>query len=210
MVKYNLDHLTQPDNQRVAGPIQDDEALFLYSIIRGSRLSRILELGGLDGYSAKNFLSALNYGKPGVLYTCDINPVKKLAPNHKIITKNVLDLTRDDVDNIPLDLIFFDCHTMLQMNMYYNLLACGMINDNTVIALHDTNLHYPYPSFNPGGRFIKQENGFSHQPVERAMVNIFKTLDYDVFSISTNKTKHDNSLPFRHGVTVCKKFKKLL
>jgi 23S rRNA U2552 (ribose-2'-O)-methylase RlmE/FtsJ len=209
MVKYNLDHLTQPENQKVAGPIQDDEALFLYSIIRGSRLSRILEIGGLNGYSSKNFLRALDYGINGVLYTCDINPVQKLETNHVIITKNVTDLTTHDVDNKPLDLIFFDCHTMLQMNMYYNFKKDRIIDDNTIIALHDTNLHYQYPSFQPGGKFIKRENGYAHQPVEREMVNIFKTLGYDIFSISTNKTKHDINLPFRHGVTICKKFKRL-
>ena len=33
MVNYDLAHLTQPENQNVSGPIQDDEALFLYSII---------------------------------------------------------------------------------------------------------------------------------------------------------------------------------
>ena len=44
--KYNFDHLIQSDKQDVLGPIQDDEALFLYSIIRGCRLSRVLEIGG--------------------------------------------------------------------------------------------------------------------------------------------------------------------
>ena len=58
MVNYDLTHLTQNENQRVLGPIQDDEALFLYSIIRGCRLERILEIGGLNGYSARNFLKA--------------------------------------------------------------------------------------------------------------------------------------------------------
>jgi hypothetical protein len=210
MVKYNLDHLTQKKEQRIAGPIQDDEALFLYSIIRGSRLSRILEIGGLGGYSATNFLAALDYGKPGILYTCDINPVNKMGPNHKIITKNVVHLTNGDVDNLPLDLVFFDCHNMLQMDMYHNFLRSGMITNNTIIALHDTNLHYPYPSFQPGGIYIEKENGYADQPVERKMVNIFKTLGYDIFSISTDQTKHDDSFPFRHGVTICKKFKNLL
>jgi hypothetical protein len=133
-----------------------------------------------------------------------------MAPNHKILTKDVACLTKYDVDDIPLDLIFFDCHTMSQMTMYDNFLQSGIITNDTIIALHDTNLHYPYPSFQPGGVYIEKENGYAHQPVERKMVNIFKTLGYDIFSISTNITKHDNSFPFRHGVTICKKFKRLL
>lgn len=44
VVKYDLRHLTQPENQNVVGPVQDDEALFMYSIIRGRRLKIIFEI----------------------------------------------------------------------------------------------------------------------------------------------------------------------
>jgi len=207
MVHYDLTHLTQPENQNVSGPIQDDEALFLYSIIRGCRLTRILEIGGLSGYSAKNFLQALSFSKDGVLYTCDLNPVPILAENHKVITKNALDLTINEIDNKPLDLIFFDCHDMCQMNIYDKFVKNNIINDNTILALHDTNLHYP--PYQHCGVFIEKENGYAHQPIERDMVNLFKNLGYDVFAISTDHTKHNEHFPVRHGVTVCKKFKTL-
>ena len=208
MVKYNLDHLTQEDNQYVWGPIQDDEALFLYSLIRGSCLTRILEIGGLSGYSAKNFLQGLSYTKDGILYTCDLNPVPILATNHKVIIKNALHLTAHELDNKPLDLVFFDCHDMIQMEIYNNFVNNNIINDNTILALHDTNLHYP--PYQHCGVYIAEENGYAHQPVERNMVNIFKKLGYDVFSISTDYTKHNSTFPVRHGITVCKKFKLLL
>ena len=209
MVKYNLDHLTQEDNQRVAGPIQDDEALFLYSIIRGSRLKRILEIGGLSGYSARNFLEALKFDKDGILYTCDINYVPSLSENHKVLIKNALDLTINDVDNSALDLIFFDCHDMVQMDIYYNFVNNGLIDDNTILALHDTNLHYQ-PFAGGFGKYIEKENGWAHQPVERYMVNLFKSIGYDTFSISTDITKHSKLFPFRHGITICKKFKQMI
>lgn len=208
MVKYDLSHLTQPENQNVSGPIQHDEALFLYSIIRGCRLERILEIGGLSGYSAANFLQALSFSQSGILYTCDINPVPILAQNHKVIIKNALDLSIDELDNKPLDLIFFDCHDMIQMDIYCKFVKQNIINDNTIIALHDTNLHYP--PYQHCGVYIEKENGYAHQPVERHMVNIFKNLGYDIFGISTDQTKHSPSLPVRHGITVCKKFKLLL
>lgn len=54
MVKYNLDHLVQPHKQMVCGPIQDDEALLLYAFVKTMRMKRILEIGGLDGHSARN------------------------------------------------------------------------------------------------------------------------------------------------------------
>jgi hypothetical protein len=205
MVNYLLDHLTQPLNQDVWGPIQDDEALFLYSIIRASRLGRILEIGGDSGYSARNFLRAVN--GEGVVYTCDIKPVPKLDSNHVVIIKNALDLTAADVDNQPIELLFFDCHDMVQMEMYNRFVSQGIITDTTVIALHDTNLHYaPY---NRWGALVPSENGYAHQPVEREMVNIFKSMGYDCFSILTDASKHSPSFPIRHGLTVCQKFKRM-
>ena len=207
MVNYDLAHLTQPENQNVSGPIQDDEALFLYSIIRGCWLERILEIGGLSGYSAKNFLKALSFSKDGILYTCDINPVQVLSENHKVIIKNALDLTINELDNKPLDLVFFDCHDMIQMDIFHKFVNNNIINDNTILALHDTNLHYP--PYQHCGIFIEKDNGYAHQPVERLMVNTFKNLGYDIFSISTDHSKHSENFPVRHGITVCKKFKVL-
>lgn len=206
MVNYNLDHLTQPDNQRVLGPIQDDEALFLYSIVRGMRLNRVLEFGGLSGYSATNFLRAMDK-VDGILYTVDLNPVPVRGPNHKVIVKNALNMTAADVDSKPLDLVFFDCHDMVQMDIYHRFVEQGIINDATVLALHDTNLHYaPY---NVWGPFVATEGGYAHQPVERRMVNAFKDMDYNVFLLHTTKDKHSADFPFRHGVAICQKFKKL-
>jgi len=205
MVKYDLSHLTQEEHQNVSGPIQDDEALFLYSIIRGCRLERILEIGGLNGYSATNFLKALSFSKNSILYTCDLNYIPILAPNHKVIIKNALDLSTTDLDNKPLDLIFFDCHDMIQMDIYHKLREDNIINDNTILALHDTNLHYP--PYHHCGIYIENEDGYAHQPIERNMVNIFKNMGYDIFSISTDSTKHSDDFPVRHGITVCKKFK---
>jgi O-methyltransferase len=66
MVAYNLRHLTQNSDQAVSGPIQDDEALFLYSLIRVMQMKRILEIGGLGGYSATNFVAAA--GPDGVVH----------------------------------------------------------------------------------------------------------------------------------------------
>lgn len=217
MVNYDLTHLTQDDDQNVGGPIQDDEALFLYSIIRGCRLSRILEIGGLNGYSAKNFLKALDYprklGETYTLYTCDITEVPTQGKNHKVLTKNAMDITSEDLDNKPLDMIFYDCHDMIQMVIHSVLVAKGLINDKTIIALHDTNLHYAphmhrkhYPPHDPIGEYVESEKGWAHQPVERKMVNLFKDMGYDIFSISTDASKHSSMLPVRHGMTICRKF----
>lgn len=206
MVHYNLLHLRQPNDQAVVGPIQDDEALFLYSIVKAMRLNRILEIGGMFGYSAMNFLAAMDQVH-GAVYTVDLCQVPVAAPNHKVIVKNALDLTMQDVDNLPVDLVFFDCHDMVQMDVYKSFVEAGIITQSTILALHDTNLHYP--PYYVCGEYLKEEDGFVHQPVERKMVNMFKEMGYDVFNLHTTREKHSIGFPFRHGVTMCQKFKPL-
>jgi predicted O-methyltransferase YrrM len=206
MVNYDLSHLTQADSQLPTGPIQDDEAIFLYSIVRGSRLTRILEIGGLNGYSAKNFLQATSHSNDATVYTCDINPVPSLAPNHKIITKNAIYITPEDLDNKPLDMVFFDCHDYIQLGIYSSLVKLKLITDKTILALHDTCLHYP-KEFQ--GNPAMEHTGYIHQQVECHMVNLFKEMGYDIFSIVTDITKHSPEFPYRCGVTVCQKFKPL-
>jgi hypothetical protein len=205
MVKYDLNHLTQGDSQEVVGPIQDDEALFLYSLIRGNRLKKILEIGGGIGYSATNFLKATEIFPDSVVITVDINPINPINNKHKCIIKDAQYLTVEDLGEEKLDLIFFDCHEYdIQMNIYNNLKEKNLIDEETIIALHDTNLHYIKLDYD----FVyKIEEGFVHQPVERKMANTFKDFGYDIFSIRTQKKDHDESLPFRHGLTVCQKFK---
>ena len=200
---YDLSHLTQPSEQNVIGPIQDDEALFLYALIKCMRLKNILEIGSLAGYSATNFLKAIP--KNGKLYTTDINYVKNIAENHKHIQKDCKLLTEQDIDG-NIDLIFFDCHMYdEQMEAFYNLEKYGIINNNTILAFHDTNLHpkkfvdWSYPI----------EDGFCHQSVEREMVNTFKILGYSALLVHTEMSRHDNSLPFRHGITIMQKNKYL-
>ena len=193
--KYSFSHLTQDSTQKVWGPIQDDEALMLYSIIRGNRMSRILEVGGLSGYSARNFIEALEYTPDGVVYTVDINPVPVMGINHKTIIKDAGELTADDIENKPLDMIFFDCHSEIQWSVFTKFSEQRIITDETVIALHDTNLHWHTGS----------DVGVVHQPVERNMMTWLKNLGYNVFSIRTTRDKHSDAFPFRHGLTVCQR-----
>lgn len=204
MSHYPLDHLTQDEAQNVIGPIQDDEALFLFSIIRGMRLRTVLEIGGLSGYSATNFLKAV--GDDGTVFTCDINPVAKQADNHIILHKNAMELTAEDLGNKPIEMIFFDCHDYnIQMLVFSRFKDIGVVDDHTVLTLHDTNTHpfksvpWAYPS----------SQGYVHQAAERKMVNDFVAMGYQAFCLHTRHHKHSDKFPFRHGVTVMSRFKPL-
>lgn len=200
--KYDLLHLTQPEEQRVIGPIQDDEALLLYSIVKTCRIHTIVEIGGLNGYSAKNFLKSFTSYKDRV-YTIDINPVERINENHIIITKDCKLVDANDIKE-KIGLIFFDAHMYEEQIIFFNnMVATGLIDDDTIISLHDTGLH-PYQVT---GSSYYIDGGWCHQPVERMMVNYFKDLGYD--SISFHTSPYETSLPFRHGLTIMSKFKKL-
>jgi predicted O-methyltransferase YrrM len=140
MVSYPLSHLTQDDSQAVGGPIQDDEALVLFALIRCMRLRTVVEIGGLSGYSARNFCAAV--GPLGRVITLDLHPVPQVAPNHVIIVGDATQVGRKQLQVERVDLVFCDCHVYdVQMNLINNFLADCLIDDDTVIALHDTNTH---------------------------------------------------------------------
>jgi hypothetical protein len=205
VVTYNLSHLTQPDPQRVIGPIQDDEALLLFALIRVLRIGRVLELGFLDGYSAVNFLRAV--GPSGSVYSCDIGRVPKLTENHFPICKSAADITAVDLGNSPVELLFFDCHDLdAQLVCFDRLKASGMITDSTILVLHDTGTH-------PGKLHRKDYKvgpaEFVHQPVERAMVNRFAEMGYSPLCLHIDPSKCSKDLPFRHGITIMSRFSPL-
>ena len=202
MVTYDLSHLTQNDDQTVVGPIQDDEALFLFALIRCTRISRILEVGGLDGYSARNFLEALESRPDTFVYTIDLQPVTQHNIRHICIQKDAREISPEDVDNRALDLVFFDCHEMeVQMELYHRLRDSQIITNDTILALHDTGLHESKFT----GWSYEIPEGWVHQPVERQMVNRFKDFGYDVMTIDAKKGTSCGALPYRHGLTICKK-----
>ncbi|MGI9337296.1 MAG: hypothetical protein ACR2P4_02145, partial [Gammaproteobacteria bacterium] len=128
--KYDLSHLVQSDNQYVLGPVQDDEALLLYAVVRGMRMRTILEVGGLSGFSALNFTRALPPKSNGVVMTIDIDAVRKVADNHHVVIKPAQDVTADDLRPVLaaydtggcFDLVFFDAHHYEgQMGLLKNL-----------------------------------------------------------------------------------------
>ena len=200
-MNYNLSHLTQPSSQDLLGPIQDDEALVLFSIIRTSRLKRIVEIGGLAGYSATNFLEAV---EDGTVYTIDINKVNTIKSNHITITKSAADVTKEEIGE-RVDMVFFDCHHYeASLSFYNNMIEGGIIDDDTILVLHDTNLHYNKitpDSFHNG-------EGFVHQLAERELTNHFFDLNYQILSLGTKPHSHNETFPYRHGLAICKKFKK--
>jgi hypothetical protein len=202
-MKYNLDHLTQPDTQEVFGPIQDDEALALFALVKCMRIRNVVEVGSFAGYSARNFLKAV--GENGHVIGVDINQTPKLADNHTTIIKDISLVAEDEIP-WEIDLVFYDCHNLqAQMSFHLRMVEFNKITKRTTIVLHDTNL-YPRQM---GANCYKVRDGWVHQQDERKMVNLLVEQGWSAICLHTKSENHDHTLPFRHGITILQQFNKL-
>ena len=199
--KYLLGHLVSSEEQRQWGPMQDDEMLFLYSFIRVTRAARILELGGLRGDSARNFLQATEGLVDSTVFTVDLQMVPKLHSRHVPLQKDARLLTAADVHNRPLDLVLLDCHHYDATMGTLQALDRAFLIENATLALHDTGLH--------GNKM--------HQIVERIVVN--ELIDRGIkgdrsdtwFAIHAHRDHiaRGDPLAYRHGITLMQRARRL-
>lgn len=182
-MKYDLSHLTQEPDQKVMGPIQDDEALLLYALCRVMLIRNVVEVGVQTGYSAGNFLSAIG----GNIIGIDKSGSGFSHPRFSLLCKNAADVKPEEIP-WPIDLVFFDCHDEEAQKRFFRTMEdAGKITPHTIIAIHDTNLH-------PGG--------VRHQPAERQFSNWLLSLGWSAFHAHTRDELHSGDLPFRHGLTL--------
>jgi FkbM family methyltransferase len=203
--RHDLSQLAQAAPQNA--PAQDDEAQMLFATIRVMRLRRVLEIGGQAGYSARNFLRALSWGDNTAVYSVDAGSSASQAPNHYVVGTDPSSLVVADVHHEPVDLVFFNGHAYEpQMNLFVRLANEGIINDDTVIALHGTALHAQTA---PGAYPIRDANGqcgFVQHSAERAMVNeLRKQFGYDAFCGHAH-VRRAGDKPQQHGLTLMKRF----
>lgn len=204
--KFDLSHLTQKENEAVGGPIQDSEALLLYALIKVTLARRVVEVGGLNGYSAKNFLQAV--GQEGTVFTIDIRPVAKIAPNHFIIKGAAGLIDPNEFGTEPVDLVFFDCHAFpQQLKLLEKMEGAGLVDENTILAMHDTN---PHPNKTCKHAYENTKGEWIHQKAERDMVNTLQKKGWQALCLHTLPGRHSKKLPFRHGLTLMKKFSTLV
>lgn len=185
-MNYDLSHLTQ-DTRRVYGPIQDDEALLLFALVRCLGAENVVEVGGQDGYSARNFLAA-----GAAVWTIDIAVVPKVSSGHTVIVANAANV---DISALPaFDLVFYDAHDIeAQKSFHDRARACGLIHDETTVVVHDTGLHRE--------RFcdwsVAAGDRWKHQPAEREFVEWLASKGWQRIHVHAD----DDTEP-RHGLTV--------
>ena len=187
-MNYDLSHLTQ-DTRRVYGPIQDDEALLLYALVRCLGAKTVLEAGGQTGYSARNFLAA-----GATAYTVDTQPVPVQGERHHVIQADI-GAGHDLVSRLPpLDIVFFDAHAEGPQFRFFQLaVVLGVIHHGTTIVVHDTCLHRE--QFVPWS--VPCGDRWAHQPSERQFVERLVLGGLQRIHVHAD----DDAEP-RHGLTI--------
>lgn len=202
--KYDLDHLTQRD-EYVYGPIQDDEALFLYGLIKSIRPRVVVEAGMGHGHSSTNILKALD--ADSLLFTYDIVVFNKSAhafhdSRFKLVNKSQSRFEHSDIDFKRVDLAYLDNGHYLNVEKEFWQRILPVLAPDAIVAIHDTGLHVNAQLAHELDTCecvceFERVCGFMHCPPERLFVNwiIEKYPEWSVMHIHSFNV-------YRHGLTI--------
>lgn len=173
----------QNRKQTRVGPVQDDEALLLFALVRVMGVNRILEIGGLSGHSATVFSQAVACMPRPKVYTVDLRRVPTVDNVHTTLRMDAANLTAAHIDHQPVDLVFLDCHHYdATVALLRRLLRHNLMSRSALVVLHDTGMtNYAFDRGKPPkwARDVtpddprlrptdaKGRRFFIHQPVER-------------------------------------------
>ena len=208
----DVSHLAFYEEEDASGPIQRDEALFLYGAIRVIRPKTVVEVGFLRGQSAFNFLRAMD--DDAVLYSFDIDPLAEPAARTIFANDQRLRFTlksqdkigAEDVDNRSIDFVLLDASHDLAMNRETFTRIEPLLAPGAILAVHDTGAwSREGVKLSPGAvKYTEQNPGnwlpsghFAHRPDEREFVNWIRETRPHYAQIHF----HAEST-LRHGVTL--------
>jgi len=143
---YELFHLER-DNKPRLGPVQDDEALLLYSLVRALRPRTIVEFGTSNGFSALNWMHAIAEDPDARVFSYDILPypaaraLEDSDPRFFFHQKSQADFEPADVDGRPIDVAFFDAGHLIEYSLKAFERLRPALAPNALVAVHDTGLH---------------------------------------------------------------------
>lgn len=210
-MKYDLTHLDDYSDSS-CGPIQQDEALFLYALVKMVRPRIVVEFGFYMGHSARNFLQALP--SDSRLYSYDNSKeAEQLARlikdcRFKFILKNQADFTPLDIGNNLIDFVFIDASHNLVSNIKTFEKIKNSLSKNCIIAIHDTgtwNVEFQQRDskgnilLSPMGYFLNEKE-YIPLPDERRFVNYLRKYHPQFHQINLHSLA-----TLRHGITILQK-----
>ncbi|MFY9821164.1 MAG: class I SAM-dependent methyltransferase [Thermoanaerobaculia bacterium] len=205
-----LSHLRFFKEEAACGPIQRDEALLLFALVRVLRPRVVVELGFHRGHSALNFLLALP--PDAELHSYDITEsaaqiasqlfggTPKLHYHHK----SQESFTPADVGGKEIDLVLFDAAHDLALNVatFEKMRAC--LAPRAVVAVHDTGTwrracmgpeHLAWAAERPAGWLSAED--YAPWDEERRFVNWLRDTHPELAQLHLHS---DRTL--RHGLTL--------
>lgn len=205
-----MSHLLSYREDDAIGPLQRDEAIALFGIVRSLRPMTLVEFGFFHGHSAFNFLQAMP--PDARLFSFDIaqdsivRAKTEFSFDHRFtfIGKSQTEFESADIGNREIDFVFFDAAHELDLNQEsFRRVECCLAAGATV-AIHDTGLwhrahfapiHETFVREMPGA-WVNEEL-YAHQPGEREFV------DWILSAYSDFTALHFHSEgTLRHGFTL--------
>ncbi len=179
-----ISHLLSYRENDAIGPLQRDEAIALFGIIRSLRPKVVVEFGFFHGHSAFNFLRSLP--EDGRLYSYDIDPDSIRRAQREFtfdrrftfIGKSQTDFDPADIGHQKIDFAFFDAAHELDLNQETFARIAPHLAPEGMIAVHDTGLwhrdhfapiHQQFEREMPGEWLT--EKLYAHQPGERRFID---------------------------------------
>lgn len=193
-----IEHLREED---ALGPVQRDEALFLFGLMRVLRPRVIVEFGYLEGVSAR----VLQEGSGGRVFSFDCNPriPDCTIPGVTLVRKRQEDFEWQDVDVNPavVDVVFFDAGHDLKSSMTAFNRIEDFIGPRGVLIVHDTGTwseshmqpaHHSFRSPWLSGAIPREK---VHRPDERRFVNWLTESGWSAVNFHSQNC-------LRHGLTI--------
>ena len=206
----HLAHFLSYDDAGAIGPLQQDEAIALFGIVRSIRPRTVIEFGFFHGHSAFNFLMAMP--EDGLLVSYDVDEDSELRARRefaglkgfRFIHKSQVDFDLADVDQRPLDFVFFDAAHQLDLNQRTFEKIQSQLAPRAIIAIHDTGIWNTefyqdvHRAFNQEMPIIMTAEGYCiHQPGERKFVEWIRREYPDFQAIHLHSVR-----TLRHGLTL--------
>lgn len=179
MSTYNTNFL-HPFNETTLGPIQGDEALFLYGLCQMVKPQVVLEIGCLIGQSLRVWINA---GVP-FIYAVDANisdDVKELqrgqGTNGMLCFEQDMKEPIDFVRGIP-DLVFIDASHVLEDNIQVVKNLVNVLGSGALVIFHDTG-HWAKEHIDKdkqwfldtyGGKWDEDLEAWAHCPDEKETI----------------------------------------
>lgn len=216
--RLRLDHLAFYGEKAPLGPIQREEALLLFSLVRVVRPRTVLELGFRQGDSALNFLEALPPDSTLISVDCSdagaeaVRMLSKRFPNFKFVEVSQEALRPEDFGGQALDMVFFDASHVTELNQKTFEILLPYLSETALVAVHDTGvwkksvmtrLHREYAGKVADGVWLDEET-YSHQAGERAFVNWIaeRYPEFGAVHLHSERT-------IRNGLTILQRKKRL-